>query len=191
MKKIPEDLADKLYSASDRFLAQGQDVRIDQVAETVDVPRATLYYYFSGKDDLVTFLMNEKLDRVAGAVEKARAGEGEPVDRFEQALTAVTREFASNPAICLNMATAMSRMEDMAEMMLAADRAVMAPLRELLIEARVLGQVDIPDIDLALSSLIGGINMAVLQRHTMGGELDLETLPAALVSQLLNGIRPR
>ena len=58
MKKIPEDLADKLYSVSDRFLAQGQDVRIDQVAADVGIPRATLYYYFSGKDDLVTFLMN-------------------------------------------------------------------------------------------------------------------------------------
>jgi TetR/AcrR family transcriptional regulator len=191
MKRVPEDLATKLYAVADRFLEQGPDVRIDEVAEDAGIPRATLYYYFSGKDDLVTFLMNEKLDRVALAVEKARASEGEPLDRFEKALTAVTHEFASYPAICLNMVSAMGRVEAMAEMMHAGDRAALAPLRELLIEARAKGQVEVDDIDLTVSALMGAVNMAVLQRHAMGAEIDPDALPAALVPQLLNGIRPR
>ena len=34
----------------------------------IDVPRATLYYSFSGKDDLVTFFMNEKVGRISALV---------------------------------------------------------------------------------------------------------------------------
>lgn len=191
MKKVPEDLRERLFAVADGVLAQGPDVRIDEVAEEAGIPRATLYYYFSGKDDLVTFLMEEKLDRVAAAVEKARAGEGEPVERFEAALMAVTHEFASYPAICLNMVAAMGRLEAMAEMMFAADRAALTPLRELLIEARALGQVDVDDIDLTVAALMGALNMAVLRSYASGVEIDPDALPAALVPQLLNGIKPR
>jgi len=191
MKKVPDDLGEKLYAVGDRFLAQGPDVRIDEIAEDVGIPRATLYYYFSGKDDIVTFLMNEKLERVATAVEKARVSEGEPIERFERALTAVARQFAAFPAICLNMVTAMGRLEAMAEMMFAADRAALAPLRELLIEARAKDQVAVADVDLTVSALMGAVNMAVLQRHAMGVEIDVDELPVVLVSQLLDGIRPR
>jgi TetR/AcrR family transcriptional regulator len=191
MKKVPEDLAAKLYDVGDRFLAQGPDVRIDQVAEDAGIPRATLYYYFSGKDDIVTFLMNEKLQRVAASVEKARAGEGAPIERFEAALNAVTHDFASNPALCLNMVTAMGRIEAMAEMMFAADRAAMAPLRELLIEARALGEVEVVDIDLTVSVFVGAINVAVLSRHAMGVEIDPDALAGLVVPQLLNGITAR
>ena len=191
MKKVPEDLAEKLYAGSDRFLAQGPEVRIDEVAEAVGVPRATLYYYFSGKDDLVTFLMNEKLERVARAVEKARASEGEAIERFEKALTAITHELAAYPAICLNMVSGMGRLDAMAEMMFAADRAALAPLRELLIEARAMGQVEVADIDLTVTAFMGAVNMAVLQRHALGVEIDADALPAELVALLLDGIRPR
>ena len=38
-----------------------------------EIPRATLYYYFSGKDDLIEFFMNDRMDRVRTAIEKAAA----------------------------------------------------------------------------------------------------------------------
>jgi AcrR family transcriptional regulator len=82
MKKVPEDLAAKLYSVSDRFLDQG--------AEDAGIPRATLYY-FSGKDDLVTLFMQEKMERVATLVQKAKAGEGTALERFEAAMRASPR----------------------------------------------------------------------------------------------------
>jgi hypothetical protein len=85
----------------------------------------------------------------------------------------------------------MGRLEAMAEMMFAADRAALAPLRELLIEARAKEQVAVADVDLTVSALMGAVNMAVLQRHAMGVEIDVDELPVVLVTQLLDGIRPR
>lgn len=191
MKKVPEDLAAKLYSIGDQFLAQGDDARIDQVAEDLGIARATLYYYFSGKDDLTTFFMQEKLARLAAEVQKAKAGEGTAMERFEAAMRAAVYELASNPALCLNLTRAVGRMEAMAEILAASEQAVMAPLRELLIEARAVGDADVADIDLTIASLMGGTNMAVLNRWALTGEVDPDDMSQNAVTQFLNGVRAR
>ncbi len=191
MKKVPEDLAAKLYSVGDQFLAQGDDARIDQVAEDLGIARATLYYYFSGKDDLTTFFMQEKLTRLSAEVQKAKAGEGTAMERFEAAMRAAVYELASNPALCLNLTRAVGRMEAMAEILAASEQAVMAPLRELLIEARAVGDADVADIDLTIASLMGGTNMAVLNRWALTGEVDPDDMSQNAVTQFLNGVRAR
>ncbi len=191
MKKVPEDLAAKLYGSSDQLLARGDDVRMEHVAEDLGVARATLYYYFSGKDDLITFLMQEKMERIAAQVQKARAGEGTALERFESAMRAGVYELASNPALCLNMIRATGRMEAMAEILASSERAIMAPLRELLIEARAVGDVDVPDIDLTIASLMGGANMAVLSRWALTGEVDPDDMSQGAVTLFLNGVRAR
>ena len=72
MKKLPDDLATKLLDASHQLPAgSGFDVSVDEVAQLADIPRATLYYYFSGKDDLVEFYMNDLMDRTRAAIQKA------------------------------------------------------------------------------------------------------------------------
>ena len=65
MRKPPDDLARKLLEAGDELTGTRFDVSIDDVAKLTGVPRATLYYYFSGRDDLVAFYMNDKLTRVS------------------------------------------------------------------------------------------------------------------------------
>jgi TetR/AcrR family transcriptional regulator len=192
MKKVPEDLAAKLYAVGDRFLDQGAEGRLDQVAEDAGIPRATLYYYFSGKDDLVTFFMQEKMERIATQVQKAKAGEGTALERFEAAMRATVHEMAGNPALCLNLMVANGRMRAMAEVMMATDRAVMAPLRELLIEASAVGDAHVPaDIDMTVSALMGGVNMAVIHQWAATGEVDPDDMSETIVNQFLDGIRAR
>jgi len=191
VKKVPDDLAAKLDEVGDRFLAQGADGRLDGVAEEAGIPRATLYYYFSGKDDLVTYFMTEKLSRLAAHVETARAADGTALERFEAALRAVVGEFAGNPALCLNLMSAMGRMDTMAEMLLAADRAVMAPLRELLIEARAVGDARVDDVDLAVACMVGAVNTAVMQRWAATGDVDPERMAQVLPQLMLDGLRTR
>jgi AcrR family transcriptional regulator len=191
MKKVPDDLAAKLYEVGDQFLAQGADGRIDRVAEEAGIPRATLYYYFSGKDDLVTYFMTEKMSRIATHVEKAKAGEGTALARFGAALEAVVGELASNPALCLNLMVATGRMDSMSDMLIAVDRAVMAPLRELLIEARAVGDVAVDDVDVAVAAVLGAVNTAVMQRWAATGEVDPARMAGLLPRQLIDGLRAR
>jgi AcrR family transcriptional regulator len=191
MKKVPEDLAVKLRVVSEQFLALGPDGRLDQVAADAGIPRATLYYYFSGKDDLLTFFMREKMARIGVRVQEAKASDGTAIERFTVALGSIVRELAANPAVCVNLTVAMGRMEAMAEVVTASDQAVIAPLRELLIEARAVGNADVPDIDLTAAMVLGGITMAVIQRYSMTGEIDADALAAAVTAQVMNGVRVR
>lgn len=191
MKRVPEELAEKLRGVGDRFLEQGNSGRLDTVAEEAGIPRATLYYYFSGRDDLVTFFLLEKVERVATLNRAAIGGGGTALDRFGKALRATVHELASNPALCLNLMIAVGRADTMADLMAATDRAIMSPLRELLIEARATGEAEVPDVELATSSLMGGISMAVLQRHYRTGDVDPDAIADALVSTAINGIETR
>jgi TetR/AcrR family transcriptional regulator len=170
----------------------GAEGRLDQVAEDAGIPRATLYYYFSGKDDLVTFFMQEKMEQVATLVQKAKAGEGTALERFEATMRTSVHEMAGNPALCLNLMIATGRMRAMAEVMMATDRAVLAPLRELLIEARAVGDAHVPaDIDMTVSALMGGVNMAVIHQWAATGEVDADDMSETIVNQFLDGIRAR
>jgi len=62
VKQPPPELAERLWEVSDRFLALGSDVKVDELAEMSGVPRATIYYYFSGKDDVMAFLLTQKVE---------------------------------------------------------------------------------------------------------------------------------
>ena len=82
MKRPPEELAEKLLAVSDQLSGTDLDVSIDDIAKMADVPRATLYYYFSGKEDLISFFLSDKLHRASVAIGKAVAGEGTVVERL-------------------------------------------------------------------------------------------------------------
>ena len=189
VKRLPEELAAKLDSIADDFLAQGADARMDAVATAIGVPRATLYYHFSGKDDLVTHFMRGKMQRVEHCIREALDGGGEPLDRFASALRAAAQELASNPAVCVNIMVAMGRMGAMEDLMLASDRQVLGPLREVLLEARAVDGLDLPDLDVTLSAIMGGIYMATVQQHARTGAVDPDAIADTVVAQALDGIR--
>ena len=50
-------LADKLTTAAAGFAVAFEDIRMEDIASAIGIPRATLYYYFAGKDDVLAFLL--------------------------------------------------------------------------------------------------------------------------------------
>ena len=130
MKNPPEELAQKLLEASDQFVGAGFDVSIDDVAAASGIPRATLYYYFSGRDDLLTFFINDKLERVATAIGKAAASEGSVTDRLRGVIKAVVASMAEYPSLCVELPQAVSQAGRYNDIAATSERVVMAPLRE-------------------------------------------------------------
>ena len=74
MKRPPDDLVEKLLAVSDQLTGTDLNVSVDDIAKMANVPRATLYYYFAGKEDLLSFFLSDKLHRVSVAIGKAVAG---------------------------------------------------------------------------------------------------------------------
>ncbi len=191
MKKLPEDLAQKLLDASNQLSGTNFDVGIDDIAQMAGVPRATLYYYFSGKDDLIGFFLSDKLNRASVAVQKAIASEGSVVERLERTLISVMQAMAEHPTLCTEMPGAIKEAGKYEDVVNGADRLMLAPLRELLIEGKAAGELVIPDVNTAAIALMGAVNMVALFQLVQTGTIDVDKTNEALIPQLIDGLLPR
>ncbi len=189
MKQPPDDIADKLITASKQFKGTGLDVSMDEVALAADIPRATLYYYFSGRDDLINFYLAHKLDTVSVAMQKAAAGEGTVVDRLGALIRAVLQSMAAQPAICTELPEALRKARNsFSEVALKADVVMRQPIRDLLVEGRANGELDVPNIDLAIDAIHGAVGQVAMIRITMTGELDADEVADGLIPLVINGL---
>ena len=76
-RPVPEGLAAKLTSAASDLALSFDEVRMEDIATASGIPRATLYYYFAGKEDILAFLLRSLLDDVAAEVQGAVSADGE------------------------------------------------------------------------------------------------------------------
>ena len=191
MRRPPDDLAQKLLDASEQFSGTGLDVSIDEVASMADVPRATLYYYFSGKDDLVAFFLNDKFTRVGDAVVKAVRSDGTVPERLDAALHAVLDALAAHPVICVELPAAVKQSGDYQEVMASVERVVVAPLRELLIEGRATGELEVPDPQTTAIALMGALTMVGMMQVVQTGTVDAATVGPDIIPLMINGLLKR
>jgi TetR/AcrR family transcriptional regulator len=186
MREPPPDIAERLWAVSDQFLALGHDVKVDELAELTRVPRATLYYYFAGKDDILAFLLAQKLRRGTAAIADAVRSAGSPAERLAAVLRAMLRVMAEQPALCTRLLCSIVSESD-GQVMVEAERTLMAPVRELLIEGQASGEFAALDPTDTTTSLMGAASF-VAMRHTLTGHFDPEAVADRLVPQLLHGL---
>jgi AcrR family transcriptional regulator len=192
VKQPPDDLAQKLIEASAQFAGTGLDLSVDEVAQAAGVPRATLYYYFSGKEDLVDFYLSYKLDSMSEAMQKAAASEGTVVERLDRCIRSVLHAMAAQPALCTELPEALRRAKDnFSEVALKADVVMRQPIRDLLIEGAANGELNVPDVDLVIDAINGAVGQVALIRLTMAGELDADSVADTLVPLLISGLSKR
>ena len=189
MKTPPTELTDRLLAVSDQLEGTEFDVTIDEVAKLADIPRATLYYYFSGKDDLIAFFLNQKFSLVRDAIASAAASGGTVSDRLRNAMTAILESIQQHPPLCTELPIAVKRSGNMSEVMANADRVMMTPLRELLIEGRATGELVVDDVELTATALMGALHFVGMMHVTVTGALDARAVAESLVPQLINGLR--
>lgn len=191
MKRLPDDIANKLLEASNQLEGTNLDVSIDDVAQMADIPRATLYYYFSGKDDLLGFFLSDKLNRASVAVQKAIASEGTVVERLEHTLRSVMQAMAEHPTLCTEMPGAIKEAGKFSDVVNGADRLMLAPLRELLLEGKATGELTIPDANTTAIALMGAVNMVAMFQLVQTGTVDVDRSNRELIPQLIQGLLPR
>lgn len=189
MKQPPPDLAERLWQVSDRFLAPGNDLKIDELAELTGVPRATIYYYFSGKDDVMAFLLAQKVERAGVIVAEAAGSPGAASDRVERVFRALLEQMAEHPALCTRLLCWMTG-ATAEHVMVEAQGSLWAPLRALFLEGQAAGEfAEIDPVD-ATTAMIGALSM-VAMHHTVNGHFDPHAVADRLIPWLLDGLRRR
>jgi len=188
MKTPPDHLAARLYDASAQILRLDSEVKLDEVANTVGVPRATLYYYFSGRDDLTAYLLTRHLEAGNEVFAPVISGESGAGEKLRELLQAMTGFLAEHPGVCGGLLSAMGSGIGMQEVMIANDRVIAAPLRDLLSHGRESGEFTFDDAADTANLLLGGMLIAILGRAVEARSLDDGGFRRSIADQLLRTV---
>ena len=85
-------------AAAELFADRGlDDTKTEDIAAATGIPKATIYYYFEGKEEVLSFIFGVVLDAVHEAVTGAIAGPGTGAERLARVIEAHLHVFAEYP----------------------------------------------------------------------------------------------
>lgn len=101
MRTVPISIATKVLSAADVIAERGLDgTKIEELASATGVPKATLYYYFEGKEGILSHIFGVVLDALEVAVRDALAVPGDTSQRLRQVIANHVGVFQRHPGAC-------------------------------------------------------------------------------------------
>lgn len=188
MKHPPTDLARRLLDVSEEVLRGDPPPRLEDVARMVGASRATLYYYFAGRDDLLAFLLTAHAEEGARVVQAALDPDSRPEQRLRAMLIAMAGYLGRRPGVCVGLLGALGATGRMSEVLQANDIWIAGPLRELIIEAGAAGASTVRDAGTAADAILGALLLAVLGRSATGADPADPEFGGSLVEQVLHGV---
>ncbi|MDR7085757.1 AcrR family transcriptional regulator [Aeromicrobium panaciterrae] len=193
MRALPVQLATKLYGAAELMADQGLDnTKIDDIAEASGVPKATLYYYFAGKEEILAFLLKDLLTAIAGDVAVAVAADGQASERLVGVVRAQLDVMVRHPALCRALVGDLGRATRLPELAAALSAAFYEPVEELLREGAKDGSLRATEDPMSEAVMIfGTVTVVGLMEAIFGPQNDPENIARGVSRLLLDGLAPR
>ncbi len=193
MRAVPVSIAQRLTPAAELFAERGLDqTKIEEVAEATGIPKATIYYYFAGKEDILAFLLRDALVAMADAVAIAADGVGDARARLSGVLTAQLQVMADQPAVCQALIADLGRAGRIPDIAQAVIDAFYGPVERLLHEGAADGSLrSVPDPAAAAVAIFGAVTISGLSHLVLRGGLQVGQVVGQLTDLLLGGLDPR
>lgn len=188
MKSPPDDLSARLLSVSAELLRPDGPPRFEEVAEMVGVSRAALYYYFSGRDDLLSFVLMAHVEEGAAAIAAADPGGHDVGERLRAVVAAAVAHLGDRPGVCAGLLAASSSTGTLGDVLELNDARIARPVRDLIREGVATGELDALDPSDAGNAILGAALMAVLGRASSGQDPTDEDFQRGLVEQIVRGV---
>jgi AcrR family transcriptional regulator len=193
MRPVPPAIATKVMAAAELFAEHGLDgAKMSDILEVTGIPRATLYYYFEGKEAVFSYIGTVVFDAFEGAVSEALGGPGNAAERLNRVIRAQLDIYATYPiafhALQLDLGRA-ARRPDLIE---RAARAYLRPLVKLLEEGVADGSLRPVEKPRAVAAaILGAITIAADQTLSRTDDESVSMLHEQMTSLVLEGMRPR
>jgi AcrR family transcriptional regulator len=189
MRPVPEDMAVKLEAAANSLGASFDDVRIDEIAELSGIPRATLYYYFRGKDEILAFLLRSALADLVAAAAHAVGGPGDAAERLSDLIAAQLDHLGSRPGTSQLLIANLGKAGRLPEIAAQLDAGFHGPVRKLLREGVDDGSLrDVGDPEVAASAFFGAVTAVGLRSIVVRGAVPVEHIADSLTSLFFDGV---
>jgi AcrR family transcriptional regulator len=186
-RTVPASLAGKLTAAAAGF-DSAADVRMDDIAAASGIPRATLYYYFAGKDDVLAFLLRSMLDDLRRSVGTALAVGGDTRARLESVVRALLAQLAASRAASQLLLTNLGRAGRLGDIASGIEAGFHAPVRRVLGEGIATGDVRDIDVEVAATAIFASVAVVGLQSLFVTGSLDVDATADRLLAVFWSGM---
>ena len=192
MRHVPAQIAARLPAAAELFADRGlEETKVEDVAAATGVPKATLYYYFAGKEEILAFLLQETLQQMADEVAIATHAPDSAAIRLAAVVRAQLRVMADQPAVCRALIENLGRAGRMPEIANSVTEAYYASVQQLLEEGVCDGSLrSTEDPATTAMVLFGAVTMSALSSLATGRSLSPEALSPSILSVVLDGLRP-
>ncbi len=193
MRPIPDDMAAKVMAAAQLFAERGLDgATMSDIAKVTGIPRATLYYYFEGKEAVFARMCALVLDRFEEAVSGALDGAGSAAERLGRVVRAQLDFCAAHPAAFLAVHLDLGRAARRAEMSERIVRAYLRPVAKLLEEGAGDGTIrPVANPRTVAAALLGATTTAVEQALLSADEQSVTGLYEPIMSLVFHGVDAR
>jgi AcrR family transcriptional regulator len=191
VRPVPIHIASRLPAAATLFADHGvEQTKMEDVAAATGIPKATLYYYFAGKEQLLAFLLRDILTRLSDEAALVVQRPEPARERLEQLIAAQLTVMASEPDVCRALLGELGRAGRIPDIAQAIHDGYYAPLQQLLQEGRTDGSlVFSADIRLVVTTIFGAVTITGLSR-LIAGDLDATQLASDLTWLLGQGLVP-
>lgn len=189
MRQVPASITSRLHLAAGRIADEGlEHTRVDDIAELAGIPRATLYYHFAGKEEILAHLLTDVVSAVARAVHTAAEGPGSARQRLSRVVEAQLAVMAENPSTCRALLAEFGRVERIPALASAIEEAYYAPVRRLLHEGARDGSLRQVDSDVGSRFVLGAVTVNGLARIVRDDAVDPRKLAREVMALLLGGL---
>lgn len=189
MRTVPTALADKLGPAIASFAELGFDqTRIEDLTQATGVPSSTLYYYFSGKEDVLAFVLRKWLSEVTAAVAEAIATDSPACDRLVGAVQAQLRLIRDNPETCRVLLAELGRIARLQDIAVQVHAAFHRPVEQLLREGAIDGSMRRVDVEAVTAAIYGAVMISGLHYIVAGRTSEIDDIAGELVAFVVNGV---
>lgn len=190
-RAVPPAIASKLPAAAAVFAEHGVDgTSIKDVSELIGVPRATLYYYFAGKEDILAFLLQSLLDDIARRVADALASGDAAIHRLRAVLATQLEVLGANPDAAQLLVANLGRVGRLSDIASAVDAAFHEPVRDLLAAGAADGSLRPVNVERTASAIFGAVALVGLHEILFRGALDPSEVLEDVKELLLRGLAP-
>nr|WP_292990535.1 TetR family transcriptional regulator [Mycobacterium sp.] len=156
------------------------------------VPKATLYYYFAGKEDILAFLLEDLLQEISDAVIAIVQVDGTGAERLDEVIHAQLGAMARRPAVCRALIGELGRAGRMPVIAEMISTAYQQPVEALLVAGAADGSLLAqPDPRATSIALFGAVTVSALMYLVTRDHLDETLVAGALHGVMFDGLRPR
>lgn len=190
MRTLPVDMREKVLRAAELFADSGLDgTKMEEIAAATGVPKATLYYYFEGKEDILAFLFQEVLAEVAGAIDEALRLEGTGAERLHGAIVAHLRVMEAFPAASRALQFDLGRAARIPQINDRIETAFRGPIRQLLEEGAADGSIRrLPHPRLVAVAILGTVTTVGINTIGLGSPRPFDEIADEVMSFVLHGV---